>query len=165
MKPRLAVPVKFKKLHEKAVIPQYQTHGAACVDLVVTEIDYEDEDKVTLKFGFSTEIPDGYKVFVMPRSSFTHKGWVMQNSPGVIDSDFRGEWKVRFQAIPQGIKLDKFTGLPLGFIYDDCPYKVGDRAVQASVEVNIHMRMIPLKKEEELGITVRGEGGFGHTGK
>lgn len=165
MKPRLAVPVKFKKLHEKAVIPQYQTDGAACVDLVVTEINYIDEDKVELNFGFATEIPPGYKVFLMPRSSFTHKGWVMQNSPGVIDHDYRGEWKVKFQAIPIGFKTDIITGLTTGFLYEDCPYKVGDRAVQASIEVNIHMKMIPLKEGQDLSITVRGEGGFGHTGK
>lgn len=162
---RLAVPVKFKKLHEKAVIPQYQTDGAACVDLVVTEVNYvgQSEDKIELKFGFATEIPPGYKVFLMPRSSFTHKGWVMQNSPGVIDHDYRGEWKVRFQAIPIDVYLDD-AGHPR-FIYDSLPYKAGDRAVQASIEVNIHMKMIPLKEDQDLSITVRGEGGFGHTGK
>lgn len=163
MPPRLAVPVKFKRMHPNAVIPEYTTQEAACVDLVVTSIDYEDEDKVTLNFGFSAEIPEGYKVFLMPRSSFTHKGWVMQNSPGNIDSDYRGEWKAKLQAIPQGIKVDKITGLPLGLIYDDCPYKVGDRAIQASVEVNIHMRFKETK--EELSHTLRGEGGFGSTGK
>jgi len=163
MKPRLAVPLKFKELHPNAVIPQYGSHGAACVDLVVTEIEYIDEDKVELKFGFSAEIPDGYKVYLMPRSSFTHKGWVMQNSPGVIDSDYRGEWKVRFQAIPINVYLDDYGNPKL--LYESCPYKVGDRAVQASLEVNIHMKFIKTKKDEELSITIRGEGGFGSTGK
>jgi dUTP pyrophosphatase len=162
MPPRLAVPVKFKRLHEKAVIPQYQTEGAACVDLVVTGVNQIDEDKVELSFGFAAEISEGYKVFLMPRSSFTHKGWVMQNSPGVIDHDYRGEWKVRFQAIPIGVvHTDQYGNIKL--IYEEVPYKVGDRAVQASIEVNIHMRFREVK--EELGHTLRGEGGFGHTGK
>lgn len=161
MRPKLAVPLKFKRLHDKAVVPQYQTDGAACVDLVVTEVNQIDEDKVELKFGFAAEIPEGYKVFLMPRSSFTHKGWVMQNSPGVIDSDYRGEWKIRFQAIPINVYIDNYNDPKL--IYEDCPYKVGDRAVQASIEVNIHMKFKEIK--EDLSVTVRGEGSFGHTGK
>lgn len=154
---RLAVPIKFKRIHPKAVIPQHMTPGAACVDLVATEIEYVDEGKVIVSFGFSTEFSDGYKVLIMPRSSFTHKGWVMQNAPGVIDSDFRGEWKCKFEAIP-----DNYSTEVRGFLYPDFPYKVGDRVLQASIEVNIHMKFMETK---ELSTTVRGEGGFGHTGR
>lgn len=160
-RPRLAVPIKFKRLHPKAQIPQYQSDGAACVDLVITEIDYIDENKVTVKFGFSAEIPDGYKVVVQPRSSFTHKGWVMQNSPGQIDSDYRGEWMSKFEAIPTGIELRGLNNHPV-LSYDVFPYKVGDRTIQASIEVNIHMKF---KEVEDLSITLRGEGGFGSTNK
>lgn len=157
---RLAVPIKFKKLHPKAVIPSYATTGSACVDLVATEIEYVDENKVIVKFGFSTEFSENYKVMVMPRSSFTHKSWVMQNSPGMIDSDYRGEWMCKFEAIPINIYLDDY-GDPK-FTYDNFPYKVGDRVVQTSIEVNIHMKF---KETEELSHTLRGEGSFGHTGK
>lgn len=159
---RLAVPIKFKRLHEKAVIPQYATPGSACVDLVATEIIYEDENKVTVKFGFATQIAEGYKVIIQPRSSFSHKSWIMANSPGQIDSDYRGEWMAKFEAIPiasfdNGEDTGKF---PL--TYEIFPYKVGDRVVQSSVEVNIHMKFLEVK---ELDTTVRGEGGFGSTGK
>ncbi len=159
MKTRLAVPVKFKKIHPKAVIPEYKSHGAACVDLVITEIDYIDENKVVVKFGFSAEIPDGYKVHIQPRSSFTHRGWIMSNSPGILDSDYRGEWMCKFEAIPIGVQEHSGGGSYL--VYEEFTYKVGDRIVQASVEVNIHMRFIETK---ELSHTIRGEGGFGSTG-
>lgn len=159
---RLAVPIKFKKLHEKAVIPEYKTIGAACVDLVATQIEYLEENKVIVKYGFATEIPDSYKIHIMPRSSFSHQGWVVQNLPGVIDSDYRGEWMTKFEAIPQGIKLDPTTGLPLGLIYEDFPYKVGDRVMQTSIEVNIHMKF---REAKQLSATLRGDGGFGSTGK
>ncbi len=162
---RLAVPIKFKRIHQNAVIPQHMTAGAACVDLVATEIEYVDEDKVTVKFGFSTEFSDGYKVHIMPRSSFSHKDWVMQNLPGVIDSDYRGEWMCKFQAIPIGFKLDYKGAIDmdnLALEYSEFPYKVGERVLQASVEVNIHMKW---KESKELSTTIRGEGGFGSTNK
>jgi dUTP pyrophosphatase len=157
---RLAVPIKFKRLHKNAVIPQYATTGSACVDLVATEIDYIDENKVTVKFGFSAEIPESYKVNIQPRSSFTHKSWIMANSPGQVDSDYRGEWMTKFEAIPVG---QKDAGSSVGaFIYEDFPYKVGDRVVQASVEVNMHMKFVEVN---ELTDSIRGSGGFGSTGK
>lgn len=154
---RLAVPIKFKRIHPKAVIPQHMTAGAACVDLVATEIEYVDESKVIVKFGFSTEFSDGYKILIMPRSSFTHKGWVLQNSPGVVDSDYRGEWMCKFEAIPDG-----YSPEIKGLLYPVFPYKVGDRVVQASIEVSIHMKF---REVQELIPTERGEGGFGHTGR
>jgi dUTP pyrophosphatase len=160
MKPRLAVPVKFKQIHPNAVIPEYKTHGAACVDLVITEIEYIDEDRVIVKYGFAAEIPDGYKVTIQPRSSFTSEDWVMQNSPGIIDSDYRGEWITKFRAFP--IRLIVWGGEIKGLEYPPFPWKVGDRIVQASIDVNIHMKF---KKVEELSTTIRGEGSFGHTGK
>lgn len=152
---RLAVPIKFQRLHDDAVIPKHATPGSACVDLVATDIEYVEENKVVVKYGFATEIPEGYKVFVMPRSSFTHKGWIMQNSPGVIDSDYRGEWMSKFEAIPVGVK----DGI---LLYEDFPYKKGDRVAQCSIEVNIHMAY---KEVKDLSQTIRSTGGFGSTGK
>lgn len=152
---RLAVPIKFKRVHPDAVIPQYATPGSACVDLVATEVEYLEEDKVVVKYGFCTEFSEGYKVIVKPRSSFTHKGWVMQNSPGVVDSDYRGEWMSKFEAIPVGVK----DGI---LLYEDFPYKKGDRVAQCSIEVNIHMAY---KEVKDLSQTIRSTGGFGSTGK
>ena len=152
---RLAVPIKFQRLHDDAVIPKYATPGSACVDLVATEVEYLEEDKVTVKFGFATEISEGYKVHLKPRSSFNHKDWIMQNSPGTIDADYRGEWMAKFQAIPVGVN----NGV---LVYEEFPYKKGDRVVQAEVEVNIHMAF---KEVQDLSETIRGTGGFGSTGQ
>jgi dUTPase len=66
----------------------------------------------------------------------------------------------KFEAIPQGVTLDDY-GQPK-LIYADFPYKVGDRVAQASIEVNIHSKW---KESEELSVTLRGEGGFGSTGR
>lgn len=162
---RLAVPIKFKRIHKDAVIPQYQTQGAACVDLVATEVEYIEENKVLVKFGFAGQIPEGYKVFIAPRSSFTHKSWFMANSPGQIDSDYRGEWMAKFEAIPVAINPEggMYKGVVCPtLVYEPFPYKPGDRVVQASVEVNIHMAF---KEVEDLDDSIRGKGGFGHTGK
>ncbi len=156
---RLAVPIKFKRLHPNAVIPQYQTSGAACVDLVATEVELY-PDRAIVKFGFAAEVPESYKVHLQPRSSFSNTGWIMANSPGVIDSDYRGEWIVRFDAIP--VSVVKTWEDDYELIYPPFPYKVGDRAIQASVEVNIHMNF---KEVKELSSTSRDNGGFGSTGK
>jgi dUTP pyrophosphatase len=160
---RLSVPIKFKRLHEKAVLPKYGTPGAACVDLVATEIRWIDEDKVEVRYGFAYEVDPHYKLTVQPRSSFGHKGWFMANSPAQLDSDYRGEAMSKFQAIPVGIRQDPHTGKVLGFLYEDFPFKVGDRVTQCGLEVAIHGNWQETK--EELSTTLRGEGGFGSTGK
>ena len=141
--------VKIKKLHPEAKIPLKATKEAACADVYATEILKDEIQKynVTVKLGFSTEIPNGYKGIIVPRSSFTHKGWVMQNSPAQIDSDYRGEWMIKFES------LDDY--LPF-------PYKVGDRVAQIFFE-----KVVDYEFEEvtEVAVSERGEGGFGSTGK
>ncbi len=161
----VVIPIKIKKLHPKAVIPQYMTPGAACMDLVATEIEYIDEHKVVVKYGFATEIPQGFKAIVTPRSSFTHRGWIMANSPGIVDSDFRGEWVSKHEAIPinfveQILYKDGTLANGVGMQYLDFPYKVGDRVVQVSFEIT---PQAILTEVNELSETKRGEGGFGST--
>lgn len=152
---KFPVTIKYKKLHDNAVIPEYQSYGAACVDLVATEIEYLDENKVIVHFGFATEIPHGYKVVMQPRSSFTHKSWFMANTPGQVDSDYRGEWIAKFEAIPVGVKEEKL-------LYEEFPFKPGDRVVQIYIEqcIRVQFRVV-----NDLSETWRGEGGFGSTGK
>ena len=78
--------IKIKKLSPLAVIPKNITQGAACCDVASTKIVMLEPDKAVVHLGFALEIPIGYKVCLAPRSSFTNKGWVMQNSPAQIDS-------------------------------------------------------------------------------
>lgn len=157
--------IKIKQLHPQAKMPFKATKDAACADVYATEIDGSNKTK-TIKLGFSTEIPKGYKGIIVPRSSFTQKGWVMQNSPAQIDSDYRGEWMIKFEAIPNNIHIGKTTtgviGLPYNkIIYPEFPYNVEDRVAQIFFE-----KIVDYEFEEvvELVNSERGSGGFGSTG-
>lgn len=153
----------FKRLHDKAMLPEYKTLEAACFDLVITEIEYVEENRVIVKYGLASAIPEGFKVVIVPRSSFSHKGWIMANSPAQIDSDYRGEWMSKFEAIPIGVTVYSLDPTPMiSMVYEDFPYKVGDRATQAYVEVAHKLEII---ERDELPASERGEGGFGSTGK
>jgi len=146
--------IKIKKLHPQAKIPFKSTKEAACADVYATEIAMNGDIKCKVKLGFSTEIPLGFKGIIVPRSSFTQRGWIMQNSPAQIDSDYRGEWIIKFEAIPQGKKLNNLT-------YNSFPYKVGDRIAQIFFEKVVDYEF---KITEDLVETQRGSGGFGSTG-
>lgn len=160
--------LNIKKLHKNAIIPEIATIGAACVDVVATEIVYKPGDNTaTVKLGFATAIPEGYKACLSPRSSFTKTTWMMQNSPAQIDSDYRGEWMLRFRGIPCSIVKHTTYGSPNKVIdnlciYSPFPYQVGDRVAQMWLEKIVDFEF---KVVEELDNTSRGEGGFGSTGK
>ena len=113
--------VNIKLLHADAIIPKYQTSGSAGFDIHAvehTEV-YPGETKV-LKTGLSFEIPEGYELQIVPRSGISAKTKLrISNSPGTIDSDFRGE---------VGIIVDN-----IDFHSDKkIPYiiKIGDRIAQ-----------------------------------
>lgn len=147
------LPIKIL-LDTAEYFPKKATEGSACYDVKARRIDFNDDGLVICYLGFKTEIPLGFKGEMVPRSNLTKYAWVMQNSPAQMDSDFRGEWQVRFRPIPikQGDMLytQKF------------PYEVGDSVAQIYFEKEEKVDFIPVK---ELSKTKRGEGGFGHTGK
>jgi dUTP pyrophosphatase len=158
--------IEIKRLHKNAVVPSLATEGAACSDVVATEIEYAPGDnKATVKLGIAMAIPKGYKVCIAPRSSFTKFIWVMQNSPAQIDSDYRGELMLKFTAIPA--KVITTTGFgeqtlkQPKTLYTAFPYKIGDRVGQMWLEKIVDYTF---KEVEELDETKRGEGGFGSTG-
>ena len=153
--------IKFQKLHESAVIPVSITAAAGGMDVTCTSIEKKANDFYVAKLGFATEIPEGYRFIIVPRSSLTGTHWVMQNSPGLIDSDYRGEWQMRFRGIPIGIDGSKpVSENPI--IYEDFPFKEGDRIGQIYLE-----QVIPVTFEEvdSLQNSDRGSSGFGSTGK
>lgn len=144
------VNVKFAKLHKDAVIPKYSKPGDAGLDLTAISMEYVRTDKVDYyeyNFGLAVEIPEGYVGLLFPRSSISNTDLVLSNSVGVVDSGYRGCLTARFR---------KTTGSPH-------IYKVGDRVAQLVVlpypRVNIQE-----VKYEELSVTERGQGGYGHTG-
>jgi len=143
------VKIKLKLLNKEAQIPKTGSLQAACFDLVATGIKTSGGGKVkTIMLGIATEIPEGYKAVIVPRSSFTGKGWVLANSPAQIDSDYRGEWMLNFEAI-------------YGLIHD-FPYEIGDKVAQVYIEKVIE---VEFKLTKELSETKRDKGGFGSTGK
>lgn len=164
------VKVKFKKLHPDAKFPERVDELCGGWDVTCTEIIREAPDFVICKLGFALEIPAGYKVTLVPRSSFTKYKWILQNSPGLGDASYVGEYQYRFRALPNYIFLHRndvadiisstnYRGF--GLEYPDFPYQVGERIGQIYLE-----EVIPIEFEEveELSDTIRGTGGFGSTG-
>lgn len=85
--------VKIKKLHERAVIPAFSHPGDAGFDLYSIE-DYTllPGDRALIRTGLAVELPRGYELQVRPRSGLAlKKGVTVLNSPGTIDSGYRGE--------------------------------------------------------------------------
>lgn len=138
--------VKVKAL-DNLLIPEYATVGAAGADLKSAEDGVIKPGEIKLvKTGLFLEIPDGYEGQVRARSGLALKfGVTVLNSPGTIDSDYRGEMGVIL--INHGNK--------------DFVYKKGDRIAQL-----IFSKVTKAKFEnvEQINTTTRGSGGFGHTG-
>ena len=151
--------VGFKKLHENAKFPERGSELAGGWDVTTTEIEKVRDDFYICKLGFSLELPKGKKLTLIPRSSQTKTRWMVINSPGLGDEDYRGEYQYRFTAIPSGVKEENGSFV---LTYDEFPFKVGDRIGQVYLE-----DVIPIKffERDELTETKRGEGGFGSTNK
>ena len=134
--------IKVRKLHPRAVLPTFATEGSAAFDLVAIKRDGQLYDT-----GLAFEVPQGYAMFVYSRSGMGFKDNTrLANCVGVVDSDYRGEVKV---------KLTRDDGRPVDA-------QVGDRIAQAVI---MRLPKVELVEVEELSNTHRGEGGFGSTGK
>ena len=149
--------IKFKKLYPDAVTPKQGTPGSAGFDLVAIrrEVDFV-RDRVIYNTGIAVEIPKGYVGLIFPRSSICKLDMQLTNSVGVIDSDYRGEIKAVFWAIPHmergNIKWEK------GYFM----YEPGDRFGQLVI---VPIPEVEYVEVEELSVTERGAGGYGSTGK
>ncbi len=130
-------------------LPRYATEGAAGMDLcaaVAEETILLPGETKLIPTGFSVEIPAGFEAQIRPRSGLAVKHQVgILNSPGTIDSDYRGEVKVI---------LTNFGKNPFAV-------KRGDRIAQMVIST---YTKIAWSEVESLNETTRGEGGFGHTG-
>jgi len=153
--------VKYKKLHDDASIPQKMSNGAGAWDVTATEIIVEEPGYVICKLGFSLALPPNYRVILMPRSNLSKYGWVVANSVGVGDSDYRGEYQFRFRALPKWDVRVNGESVEYTLSMPDFPYKKGDRVGQIWVE---KIEDISFVKVVSLDSTDRGVGGFGSTG-
>lgn len=147
------IKMNIKRISDKyndIILPHYATEGSSGMD-VRAAID----DDVVLEAGkvelISTnlivEIPEGFEIQVRPRSGLAAKhGIGILNSPGTIDSDYRGEVKI----------------ILFNFSKEDFVIKRGDRIAQLILS---KFYKAELNQAENLSTSSRGEGGFGHTGK
>ena len=142
--------VNFKKLSPEAVTPSYSKIGDAGLDLTAISYD-KTPDFIEYGTGIAVEIPAGYVGLLFPRSSVTKKDLMLKNSVGVIDSNYRGEIKLRFATL-------NLTAPYIKGQYYDIDERVGQLII-------VPIPTIELVEKEELSDSNRGEGGFGSTGK
>ena len=142
------VTVKFKRLHERAVLPTLKTEGSSGADLHAVEVVVIPVGEIGLvPLGFAVQFPQGLEMQIRPRSGLAlNHGITVLNTPGTVDSDYRGEVKVIL------INLGKET-----FVVSP-----GDRIAQA---VFSYVVPVTYKEMEDLTKTARDTGGFGSTGK
>ncbi len=131
-------------------LPDYATQGAAGMDIrahLTESITLQPMERRLIPTGLFLEIPIGYEVQIRPRSGLAYKhGITVLNSPGTIDSDYRGE---------VGVLLINLSSEP--FVIEN-----GERVAQMVVAAH---EQASWKTVSELSDTDRGAGGFGSTGK
>ena len=144
------VRVLIKKLDPKVTLPSYKTKGASGMDLmafVKEKIVIKPQTSALIPTGLSVAFSEDYEIQIRPRSGLAAKNNIsVLNTPGTIDSDYRGE-----------LKIIIFNHSNHDFVVEN-----NDRIA--------HMVLSPIAKMEleeanELPKTLRGEGGFGSTGK
>ena len=144
------VKILVKKFDKNIELPSYKTSGASGMDLVAfikKKITISPYNKAMIPTGISLVIPKNYEIQIRPRSGLTaKKGISVLNTPGTIDSDYRGEIKIIL------INLSK----------ESFVVKSGDRVAQMILCPVVKAK---LKEVKNLPKTIRDKGGFGSTGK
>ena len=138
--------IKIKKLNVKAAVPVYAKPGDAGLDLVAVSKEVNGE-QITYGTGLAMEIPEGHVGLVFPRSSIKNYSLSLSNAVGVIDSAYRGEIKAVFNT---------------SIVKPLTVYEVGDKVAQLLI---LPYPKVNFVESESLSETVRGEGGWGSTGK
>jgi len=144
------VKVLIKKLNPNVQLPNYKTQGSSGMDLMAfidKSIKISPNSSALIPTGISLAIPEDLEIQIRPRSGLAAKSSIgVLNSPGTIDSDYRGE-----------LKIILFNHGNNEFIV-----KNNDRIAQM---VLIPVLKIDFEEVDELPKTIRGVGGFGSTGK
>lgn len=154
------IDIKIKKLNENAVIPQFTKPGDGAQDVVAVSYKYNPKyDRFEYGLGFATEIPEGYRARIVPRSSNTKTEAYLPNHVGLIDSGYRGEWMIFYKLRTR--KEDLFPGVDddlanLEIENEMAPYSVGDRLGQVYFEKVIEPNWIEV---DELSDSERGADG------
>lgn len=186
------IDVKFKKLVDSAIIPTYAHDGDIGMDIYATSIEYDEQyDLYKYHTGLSVETSEEYGILLFARSSNMKKDVYLPNSVGIVDSAiYRGEIMFMFKSRISLYERSNIIGLKafmralssglnakeaeekaeeakhiiqeMTKALEFAPYGVGDRIGQMVV---IPRTMINAIQVDNLSETIRGEGGFGSTGK
>ena len=144
------VKVLIKKLDSAVKLPEYKTDGASGMDLVAflkNSVILKPKTSSLIPTGISVAFSENYEIQIRPRSGLAAKNNItVLNTPGTIDSDYRGE-----------IKVIIYNHGDTNFIINN-----GDRIAQMILCPVVKMM---LEETNDLPETIRGEGGFGSTGK
>tara|TARA_B100001093_G_scaffold247684_1_gene237099 strand:+ start:52 stop:489 length:438 start_codon:yes stop_codon:yes gene_type:complete len=144
------VKVLIKKLYSSVQLPEYKTSGASGMDLIAflkDPINIKPKKSSLIPTGLSVAFSENYEIQIRPRSGLAAKKNIsILNTPGTIDSDYRGEIKV------------------IIYNHGDSDFVVnnGDRIAQMILTPVIKMK---LEETDKLPETIRGKSGFGSTGK
>ena len=141
--------IKAIKSHERVLIPQYESKGAAGMDLrafLDSDIEIPPLGRAKIPTGLKIEIPEGYEGQIRPRSGLAIKnGITVLNSPGTIDSDYRGDIEI----------------ILVNLGAESTIIKDGQRIAQ--LVINPVCRAL-IDENDDLSVTQRGSNGFGSTG-
>ena len=144
------VKVLIKKLSPEVQLPSYKTTGASGMDIMAfikSSVTIKPKSSFLIPTGLSLAFSEDYEIQIRPRSGLAAKNNIsVLNTPGTIDSDYRGEIKV----------------IVYNHGSDDFIINNGDRIAQMILMPVVKME---LEETNDLPKTVRGEGGFGSTGK
>ncbi len=131
-------------------LPGYATEGSAGMDIMANitgSISLRPLQRMMIPTGLFIELPAGYEAQIRPRSGLAAKhGITCLNSPGTIDSDYRGEIKI----------------ILINLSDEEHIIQHGDRIAQMTIHKVESVQWVPVNK---VNATSRNEGGFGHTGK
>ncbi len=144
------VKVLIKKLDPAVKLPEYETDGASGVDLrafIKAPINIKPKTSFLIPTGLSVAFSNDYEIQIRPRSGLAAKNNItVLNTPGTVDSDYRGEIKV------------------IIFNHGEADFNInsGDRIAQMILTPVVKMKF---EETKDLPETIRGKGGFGSTGK
>jgi len=140
--------MQIKSLHKDLIIPTKGSDSAGAYDIYMPEPGYVPRlSTIKVGLGFAAAIPAGNVALILPRSSIGAKyGLELNNTCGVIDSDYRGEWIA---------VLHTKNG-------EHYEWDAGERLLQFLI---VPVTTVKLELVNELDTTIRGAGGFGSTGK
>ena len=143
-----AIDVRITRLDPSVELPSYAYEGDAGLDLRANEdVTLEPHERRLISTGLAVAIPEGYAGFVQPRSGMALKrGLSMANTPGLIDSHYRGELKV------VAVNLDATQSIHI---------ERGERIAQLVIQ---QVPLVRLLEVDQLDQTDRGVGGFGSSG-